>query len=45
MTARPLYNPAEPRPALVRRIMAKHGLPEPTARLLALLVQGGAANG
>lgn len=40
MTTQPLQRPAESRPALVRRIMAKHGLPEPTARLLASLMSG-----
>lgn len=34
-----------PRPAPVRRIMAKHGLPEPSARLVALLAYGEGAHG
>jgi hypothetical protein len=34
-----------PRPAPVRRLMAKHGLPEPSARLVALLAFGERADG
>lgn len=34
-----------PRPAPVRRLMAKHGLPEPSARLVAFLAFGEAAHG
>lgn len=31
-------------PAPVRRVMAKHGLPEPQARLVAALAYGGRTN-
>lgn len=36
---------AAPRPAPVRRLMAKHGLPEPSARLVALLAYGEGLHG
>jgi hypothetical protein len=45
MTGSPSQSRPAPRPATVRRIMAKHGLPEPSARLLALMAYGEAANG
>lgn len=45
MTQKPSYRPSEPRPALVRRLMARHGLPEPAARAVAFLIQGGPAHG
>lgn len=32
-------------PPSARRIMRKHGLPEPTARLIASLAYGGSHNG
>lgn len=34
-----------PLPAAVRRLMVRHGLPEPSARLLAELAYGDPANG
>lgn len=39
---RPTFWPARvaPRPAPVRRLMSRHGLPEPSARLLAFLAYG-----
>ena len=40
MAVIPAQNRSAPRPAPVRRLMAKHGLPEPYARLVALLAYG-----
>jgi len=40
MTIRTPYTRPTPRTATVRRLMAKHGLPEPSARLLAGLAFG-----
>lgn len=40
MTERPHTARPEPLPAPVRRIMLKHGFPEPSARVLAFLIFG-----
>ncbi len=40
MTNLPFHARPAPRTALVRRLMAKHGLPEPHARLVAFLAYG-----
>ena len=45
MTAVPAQRHPQPRPAPVRRLMAKHALPEPIARALALLAYGDGTNG
>lgn len=37
--------PPSPAPLGTRRVMRKHGLPEPTARLIASLAYGGPHNG
>lgn len=45
MTCTSLPARAEPRPAPVRRVMAKHGLSEPSARLVVFLAYGEGAHG
>ena len=44
MTNQAPYRPTS-RPALVLRLMRRHGLPEPQARLVASLVGTGGVNG
>jgi hypothetical protein len=45
MTAIPNQRQPQPRPTPVRRLMTKHALPEPIARVLVLLAYGDGTNG
>ncbi len=45
MTGKPAQGRPAPLPAVVRRLMAKHGLAEPCARSVALLAYGEGRHG